>query len=77
MGEPPQNVIYRKYKNFNAQNLLNDLETNLRLQKQASTCVFYEKLTKVLKETTDKHAPQKKRKIRGNQAPFMTKEISK
>ena len=26
--EPPQNIIYRNYKNFNAQDFLNDLETN-------------------------------------------------
>ena len=40
-------------------------------------CVSYDKLTKIFKETTDKHAPQKKQKISGNQAPFMTKELSK
>ena len=40
-------------------------------------CVSYDKLTKIFKETTDKHASQKKQKIRGNQAPFMTKELCK
>ena len=59
----PRNIIYRNCKNFNAQYFLNDLETNLRLEEQASTCVSYDKLTKIFKETTDKHAPQKKRKI--------------
>ena len=49
----------------------------LRLEEQAPACVCYDKLTKILKETTDKHAPQTKRKIRGNQVPFMTKELSK
>ena len=72
--EPPRNIIYRNYKNFNVQDFLNDLKTNLRLEEQTSPCVSYDKLTKIFKETTDKHAPQKKRKIRGNQAPFMTKE---
>ena len=37
--------------------------TNVRLEQQASTCVSYDKLTKIFKETTDKHAPQKKQKI--------------
>ena len=55
--EPPQNIIYRNYKNFNAQDFLNDLETNLRLEEQPSTCVSYDKLTKIFKKTTDKHAP--------------------
>ena len=59
------------------QHFLNDLETNLTLEEQASTCISYDKLTKIFKETTDKHAPQKKRKIRGHQAPFMAKELTK
>ena len=70
-------IIYRNYKNINAQNFLNDLETTLSLEEQVSTCVSYDKLTKIFKETTNKHAPQKKWKIRGNQAPFMIKELSK
>ena len=56
---------------------MNNLEINLRLEEQPSTCVFYDKLTDIFKETTDKNARQKKRKIRGNQDPFMTKERSK
>ena len=76
-SESPRNIIYRNYKNFNAQDFLNDLEINLRLEEQASLCDFYDKLTKIFKETTDKYAPQKNRKIRGNQATFMTKELSK
>ena len=72
----PQNIIYRNLKNFNAQGFLNDLETNLRLEEQVSTCLSDDKLTKIFKGTTDKHAPQKKRKILGSQSPFMTKELS-
>ena len=30
--EPPRNIIYRNYKNFNAQDFLNDLETKLTLK---------------------------------------------
>ena len=29
MRETPRYIIYRNYKNFNAQDILNDLETNL------------------------------------------------
>ena len=47
--EPPQNIIYRNYKNFTAQHFLNDLETNSRLEEQPSTCVSYDKFTKILK----------------------------
>ena len=42
------------------QDFLNDLENNLRLEEHSSTCVSSDKLTKIFKETTDKHAPQKK-----------------
>ena len=56
--EPPRNIISRNYKNFNAQDFLNDLETNLRIEEEASTCVSYDKLTKIFKEITDKHALQ-------------------
>ena len=63
MWKPLQNVTYRNYKNVNAQDFLNELETTLRLEEQASMCVYYDKLTEIFKETTDKHAPQKKQKI--------------
>ena len=54
--EPPQNIIYRYLKIVDVQKFLNGLETNLMLEKQASMFVSYDKLTKILKETTDKHA---------------------
>ena len=47
------------------------------LEEQASTFVSYDKLSKIFKETTDKHTPQKKQKIWGYQALFMKKELSK
>ena len=76
-GKPPRNIIYRNYKNFDAQDFLNYLETNLRLEEQTSSCNSYDKLTKIFKETTNKQAPQKNRKIRGDQATFITKELTK
>ena len=39
--EPPQNIIYKNYKNFNPQDFSNDLGTNLRLEEQTSTCVSF------------------------------------
>ena len=38
--ELPQNIIKRHYKNFNGQDFLNDLETNLILEEDPSTCVL-------------------------------------
>ena len=37
----------------------------------------YSKLTKIYTDLLDKHAPIKIRRVRGNQAPFMNKELSK
>ena len=59
------------------QDFSNRIETNLRLKEQASSCVSYDKLTKIFKETADKHARQRKQKIQDNQVPYMTKELSK
>ena len=69
--EPSQNIIYKNYKNFNPQDFSNDLGTNLRLEEQTSTCVSFDNLTKIFKESTDKHVPRKKQKIRGNQTTFL------
>ena len=40
-------------------------------------CVSFDKLTKIFKETIDKHAPQNKERIGDSQASFMTKELNK
>ena len=37
----------------------------------------YSKLTEILSEVLEKHAPLKTKTIRGNQAPFMNKRLSK
>ena len=38
---------------------------------------MYSTFTKVFRLVLDKHAPLKVKKVRGNQGPFMTKELSK
>ena len=37
----------------------------------------YNKLTNILSNTLEKHAPLKSKTVKGNQAPFMNKELSK
>ena len=37
----------------------------------------FSKLTEILSETLNKHAPIKSKTVRGNQAPFMNRVISK
>ena len=41
--EPLQSNIYKNYRNFNAQDFLNYLETKSRLEKQAAATVSYVK----------------------------------
>ena len=38
---------------------------------------MYSTFTKVFRLALDKHVPLKVKKVRGNQGPFMTKELSK
>ena len=60
-------VLQDNFIDWVINSLRTDLETNLRSEEQASTCVSYDKVTKIFKETTDNHAPQKKQETRGNQ----------
>ena len=74
MGFPklkPQVITYRNYKNFN----------NDRFQADIKTCGFDTKDINSFKETVlsvfNKYAPIKKKYIRANEAPFMTKNLHK
>ena len=65
----PQVITYRNYKNFN----------NDRFQADIKTCGFDTKDINSFKEITlsifNKYAPIKKKYIRANEAPFMTKNL--
>ena len=67
----PQVITYRNYKNFN----------NDRFQAGIKTCGFDTKDINSFKETIlsvfSKYAPIKKKYIRANEAPFMTKNLHK
>ena len=67
----PQVITYRNYKNFN----------NDRFQADIKTCGFDTKDINSFKETIlsvfNKYAPIKKKYIRANEAPFMTKNLHK
>ena len=73
----PKISYYRNYKNFNETRFLEDLEnTNLRSISDDPN-EKYNFLTTKFQELIDKHAPQKKKFLRGNHAPFMSKELRK
>ena len=75
---PQKNIEYRNYKNFNENNFLYELDQEL-----SKGSIYNEKhhqhdiYTNILRIVPDKHAPIKKRILRVNEAPFMTKELSK
>ena len=73
---PPKKITYRNFKNFDEKLFIADL-------KQADLLASiecenpYDSLTRNFKAFVDRHAPLKQKYIRGNQVPFMTKELSK
>ena len=75
---PPKTIEYRNYKNFNETAFIRDLDQELlKGEMYKSNNEMYSTFTKVFRLVLDKHAPLKVKKVRGNQGPFMTKELSK
>ena len=73
----PKVITYRNYKKFNEEKILNDLkEMNVRIDEKGPN-QNYQSLTKTFLTFAIKHAPLKKRIMRGNEAPFITKEFQK
>ena len=69
----PKTVEYRCYKNFNDTIFKSDLQKKLS---KISTLSYNEFESRFL-EVLDKHAPCKRKEIRGNESPFMTKALKK
>ena len=75
---PPKEICYRKYKKFDDSKFRNDLDRQLLQGEIYKDCKDpYSKFTEILSQFLEKHAPLKRRKIRGNHKPFMTKGLSK
>ena len=75
---PSKKVEYRNYKKFNVTNFFRDLDQEMM---EVKMCKYnndmYSTFSNVFRSVVDKHAPLKRKIIRGNQAPFMTKQLSK
>ena len=67
----PKVLNYRNYKFFNNDNFRNDLLQAIQYEGNIG-CEQFEQLFMI---TLNKHAPQKKRFVRANNSPFMTKEL--
>ena len=62
---------YRNYKNFNEESFRNDLKQYTEL------CSSYDNFENVFLEVLEKHAPLKKKYIRANEVPYMSKTLKK
>ena len=75
---PPKFVIYRNQKNFHESNFLRDLDSRLIQGELYKNCEDpYTKLSEIFSEVLNYHAPLKQKSVRGNHAPFMTRELNK
>ena len=75
----PIYIQYRSYRNFDRNEFLSDLK-NVSFEEALSSTnneQAYEKFKELYSEVVDNHASLKQRVIRGNQAPFMSKDLSK
>ena len=73
----PKNVHYRSYKNFNEEKFLIDVKEADFSFKTSNPDENYSVLTNVFSNIVNIHAPLKKKILRGNDAPFMNKELRK
>ena len=67
----PKESIYRNFKNFNLNNFKNDIWTNMQLVDN------YDEPEKEFLKVLNNHAPLKKKFIRANHVPYMTKALRK
>ena len=72
-------IQYRSYKKFNEADFLKDITDTPfdKCLKIRDNEAAYGSFKDTFFSITNKHAPLKTKMIRGNQAPFMTKELSK
>ena len=73
----PKIVYYRNHKNFNNSNFLKDLSNNTLFLDFDDPNENYNFLTTKFQEAVNRHAPLKKKILRGSHAPFIDKEFRK
>ena len=71
---PPEIITYRDYKSFNKDAFEEELNVALQVANNQVACATF---LSIFSHTLDKHAPVKKRKVRGNQVLFTKKALRK
>ena len=74
--QKPTIIYYRKFKDFNNDSFIKDLQT-LLTKSFNEKAIPFQVLRESVNVTLEKHAPTKKRYARANQAPYMNKKLSK
>ena len=69
-------IHYCKFKDFNNDSFIKDLQT-LLTKSFNEEAIPFQALRESVNVTLEKHAPTKKRYARANQAPYMSKKLSK
>ena len=69
----PKEVLYRDYRNFFEGNFKNEL----RMKLENSNINEYETFENIFLTVLDKHAPYKKKLLRANHQPYVTKTLRK
>ena len=71
---PPHIVHYRSYRNFSVDNFRRDISKSLMGNVTGGD---FDLFNSIFEKVLDAHAPKKKRTIRGNQKPHLTKTLRK
>ena len=69
--------IKSHYKKFNQTDFLTDAQKESFNCNEGNGNENYNKLVNTFRKIVDKHAPMKRKTLRGNQGPFMTRELRK
>ena len=76
--ESPPIINYRNYKYFKLEDFRKGLHLEInKLHANKAEILSYHQFEKAFNEVMDKRAPMKKKFVRVNHAPFMTKRLSK
>ena len=73
----PRIINYRSYQNSSNEKFKSCLLNELRKEDFVNNDKGFEKFCNISMKVLNKHAPRKKKIVRGNQMPFMTKDLSK
>ena len=74
---PTKKIIYRDYNMFDEAKFLHDLDKEMIKESFYRHEEAFAVFSSVFRNVVDKHAPLKQKKVCGNNAPFMTKQLNK